>query len=73
MTQHNKPRKNPPRGLPDKVRLLTTTQAAHVLGVSTRTLYRYMDERLILRAGTVGQSYVFYADEVEGLRQRLGR
>jgi excisionase family DNA binding protein len=73
MTQHNKRRKNPPRGLPDKVRLLTTTQAAHVLGVSTRTLYRYMDERLILRAGTVGQSYVFYADEVEGLRQRLGR
>ena len=73
MTQHNKRRKNPPRGLPDKVRLLTTTQAAHVLGVSTRTLYRYMDEGLILRAGTVGQSYVFYADEVEGLRHRLGR
>jgi excisionase family DNA binding protein len=73
MTQHNKRRKNPPRGLPDKVRLLTTTQAAHALGVSTRTLYRYMDERLILRAGTVGQSYVFYADEVEVLRQRLGR
>jgi excisionase family DNA binding protein len=73
MTQHNKRRKNPPRGLPDKVRLLTTTQAAHVLGVSTRTLYRYMDERLILRAGTVGQSYVFYADEVEVLRQRLRR
>ncbi len=73
MTQHNKRRKNPPRGLPDKVRLLTTTQAAHALGVSTRTLYRYMDERLIFRAGTVGQSYVFYADEVEDLRRRLGR
>ncbi len=73
MTQHNKRRKNSPRGLPGKVRLLTTTQAAHVLGVSTRTLYRYMDERLIFRAGTVGQSYVFYADEVEGLRQRLRR
>ena len=55
------------------MRLLTTTQAAHVLGVSTRTLYRYMDEGLILRAGTVGQSYVFYADEVEILRRRLGR
>ncbi|HKX02427.1 MAG TPA: helix-turn-helix domain-containing protein [Methylomirabilota bacterium] len=73
MTRDNKRRKNPPRGLPDKVHLLTTTQAAHVLGVSTRTLYRYMDEGLILRAGTVGQSYVFYADEVEVLRQRLGR
>ena len=44
-----------------------------MLGVSTRTLYRYMDEGLILRAGTVGQSYVFYADEVEVLRQRLRR
>jgi len=73
MTQHNNRRKNPPRGIPNKVRLLTTTQAAHVLGVSTRTLYRYMDEGLILRAGTVGQSYVFYADEVEVLRRRLGR
>ncbi len=73
MTQPNKRRKNPPRGIPDKVRLLTTTQAAHVLGISTRTLYRYMDEGWILRAGTVGQSYVFYADEVEVLRRRLGR
>ncbi len=73
MTTPNKRRKNAPRGIPDKVRLLTTTQAAHVLGVSTRTLYRYMDEGWILRAGTVGQSYVFYADEVEVLRGRLGR
>jgi len=55
------------------VRLLTTTQAALALGVSTRTLYRYMDEGLMLRAGTVGPSYVFYADEVEELRRRLGR
>ena len=55
------------------MRLITTTQAALVLGVSTRTLYRYMSEGLILRAGTVGQSYVFYADELEELRRRLGR
>jgi excisionase family DNA binding protein len=71
------PRKNwreNPRGLPDRgVRLLTTTQAALALGVSTRTLYRYMDEGLIARAGTVGQSYVFYAEDVEELRRRLGR
>ncbi len=73
MTRRKNRRENPPRGLPDKVRLLTTTQAALALGVSTRTLYRYMDEGLILRAGTVGPSYVFYADEVEELRRRLGR
>jgi len=73
MTLRRSRRERPPRGLPNKVRLITTTQAALVLGVSTRTLYRYMSEGLILRAGTVGQSYVFYADEVEELRRRLGR
>ena len=73
MTLRKGRREGPPRGLPDKVRLLTTTQAALVLGVSTRTLYRYMSDGLILRAGTVGQSYVFYADEVEELRRRRWR
>ncbi len=73
MTLRRSRRERPPRGLPNKVRLITTTQAALVLGVSTRTLYRYMSEGLILRAGTVGQSYVFYADELEELRRRLGR
>ncbi len=73
MTLRRSRRERRPRGLPNKVRLITTTQAALVLGVSTRTLYRYMSEGLILRAGTVGQSYVFYADELEELRRRLGR
>lgn len=61
----------PRQGIPAMVPLLTTAQVTGVLGVSLRTLHRYMDARLIKPIGTAGQAYLFDERAVTELRRQL--
>ncbi len=51
--------------------LVTTTQAAALMGVSVRTLWRIIDDGDLRIAGVIGNSNVFYRDEVVAVRQKL--
>ncbi len=56
-----------PKGIP----LVTTTEAAYLLGVSVRTFWRLVEQRKILPAGIIGTANVYYRDEVVALRRKL--
>ncbi len=68
-------RDNPPRGLQVAgergVPLITTAGAAALMGVSARTFTTLVAERRIVPAGIIGNSHVFYRDEVVALRKKL--
>ncbi len=50
---------------------MTTSQTAAVLGVSGRTLLKYMDNGLITPVGTAGLAYLFDERAVTELGRRL--
>ena len=64
------PRSRRPR-VPKGIPLVTTTEAAYLLGVSVRTLWRLVEEGEIQPAGVIGTANVYYKDEVVKLRKRL--
>ncbi len=51
--------------------LVSTTQAAALMGVSVRTLWRIIEDGELPIAGVIGNSNIFYKDEVLALRRRL--
>ncbi|MFZ1058777.1 MAG: helix-turn-helix domain-containing protein [Candidatus Rokuibacteriota bacterium] len=51
--------------------MVTTTQAAALMGVSVRTLWRMIEDGELRIAGVIGNSNVFYKHEVLEVRQRL--
>ncbi len=51
--------------------LVTTTQAAALMGVSVRTLWRMIEDGELRIAGVIGNSNVFYKHEVLEARQKL--
>ena len=57
--------------IPGGIPLVTTTQAAALMGVSVRTFWRIVNEGLIQPAGVIGTANVYYKDEVLRLRRRL--
>jgi excisionase family DNA binding protein len=59
--------------IPSRVPLVTTTGAAAILAVSVRTVWRLIEEGELKVAGVIGNSNVFYRDQVEALRRRLYR
>ena len=63
-------RRRPPR-TPDRAALVTTTGAAALLRVSVRTVWRLIEEGELQIAGVIGNSNVFYTDEVVAVRRRL--
>ncbi len=61
----------PRRGIPGGIALLTTSQTAAVLGVSGRTLLKYVDLGWIAPVGTAGLAYLFDERQVTELGRRL--
>jgi excisionase family DNA binding protein len=57
--------------MPRGVELVTTTGAAAILSVSVRTVWRLIEDGALKVAGVIGNSNVFYRDEVVQLRRRL--
>jgi excisionase family DNA binding protein len=57
--------------MPRQVNLLTTTQAAALVGISVRTFWRLVNEGHIRPAGVIGTANVYYRDEVVAMRRRL--
>ena len=53
------------------VRLVTTAEAAYIMGVSPRTFTTIVAERQITPAGVIGNAHVFYEDEVRAVRRKL--
>ncbi len=57
--------------IPRDVPLVTTTGAAAILQVSVRTVWRLIAEGQLRVAGVIGNSNVFFRDEVHRLRRHL--
>lgn len=65
------PKKRRQQKIPKHIPLLTTTQAAALMGVSVRTLWRIVAEGEIRPAGVIGGANVYYRDDVLAARRRL--
>jgi len=57
--------------IPSGIPLVTTTQAAVLMGVSVRTLWRIIEDGYLRPAGVIGNSNVFYKHDVLEVRQKL--
>lgn len=72
MTSHNE-LQSTPEGEPTMRQTMNVDQAAKYLGVSNRTIYRWIRENgLPCHRGPGARQWVFYVDEVDFWLQRSG-
>ena len=57
--------------IPKEIPLVTTTQAAALMGVSARTFWRIIDDKYLQPAGVIGTSNVFFKADILKVRREL--